>query len=326
MLEKFAEMKQDIAKEITQQMGRPIRYTANECNGFADRAKYMAGIAEDTLQDKMVGDDGKFKRFIRREPLGVVLVIPAWNYPLLTAVNGVVPALLAGKSVTTLLYIIINLYIIGNCVVLKHSQQTPLCAERILQAFELAGLPEGVLQVIHASHATCDYIIRHPLTAYVNFTGSVAGGRSVQQSAASKFIGTMYICVLSIIFTCNIGCGLELGGNDPAYVRPDANLKDAVENLVDGAMFNSGQCCCGIQRIYVHEKVYDAFVREAVDLTNVSNRLIMTQSHYISFIEICSGQPNGPKCNTWTNGKGLCCRCYPCGYPRRNRQGSKGND
>lgn len=238
MVEIFVGMKADIAREITQQMGRPIRYTPNEINGYADRARYMCSIAEQSLADKQVGDDGKFKRFIRREPLGIVLVIPAWNYPLLTAVNGVVPALLA-----------------GNCVLLKHSQQTPLCAERIQQAFEKAGLPEGVLQVLHASHSVCDYIIKHPLCSFVNFTGSVSGGRSIQQSASAKFIG----------------CGLELGGNDPAYVRPDANLNDAVENLVDGAMFNSGQCCCGIQRIYVHERVYDEFVRKAVELTNVSN-------------------------------------------------------
>jgi acyl-CoA reductase-like NAD-dependent aldehyde dehydrogenase len=239
MVEAFVSKKDEIAKEITIQMGRPIRYTGNEVNGFAERSKYMARLAVETLKDKEVVDADRpgFKRYIRREPLGTVLVIPAWNYPLLTAVNGIVPAILA-----------------GNCVVLKHSQQTPLCAERIYEAFKAAGLPEGVFQFVHMNHTTTEKAIKNPFVQFVNFTGSVQGGRSIYQSvASSKFIG----------------CGLELGGKDPAYVREDADLHDAIETLVDGSMFNSGQCCCGIERIYVHEKVYDEFVNGFVEVTKV---------------------------------------------------------
>lgn len=245
MVDAFVAKKPEIGAELTLMMGRPIKYAQNEVNGFAERAKYMASISESALKDKEVPNDPSkpgFKRFIRRDPLGVVLIIPAWNYPYLTAVNGIVPAILA-----------------GNTVVLKHSQQTPLCSERIAEAFKAAGLPDGVFSYLHMDHKTTAEVIKHPLVSFVNFTGSVPGGRQVQQACAvpagadnHKFIG----------------CGLELGGKDPAYVRPDANMESAVENLVDGSFFNSGQCCCGIERIYVHQQVYDEFVKKFVDLTN----------------------------------------------------------
>ena len=177
-----------------------------------------------------------FTRFIRREPLGVVLVVAAWNYPYLISVNCVIPALLA-----------------GNSVVLKQSSQTPLCAVRFADAFKEAGLPEGVFEVVNMDHEVCDYAIKHPLVSFVNFTGSVSGGHSVQKSASDKFIAT----------------GLELGGKDPAYVRADCDLEYAVENLVDGSFFNSGQCCCAIERIYVHESLYEEFVSKFVELTKV---------------------------------------------------------
>jgi len=175
------------------------------------------------------------RRFIRKVPLGVVFVVAPWNYPYLTAVNAVVPALMA-----------------GNAVILKHSQQTPLCAERFAEAFAAAGLPMGVFQHLHVDHDATAKIIQAPEIDFVAFTGSVPGGRAIEQAAAGRFIGM----------------GLELGGKDPAYVRADADLAHAVENLVDGAFFNSGQSCCGIERIYVHQSVFADFVDGAVALTN----------------------------------------------------------
>ena len=225
----------ELATELTWQMGRPVSQTPGELKrGFHERALYMCDIAEEALKDLDVGKKDGFQRFIRREPLGVVLVIAPWNYPWLTSVNAVVPALLA-----------------GNSVILKMAAQTPLVAERYAEAFKAVGLPTGVFQFLHMDHAQVAGIIADPRIAFVAFTGSVPGGQAVQKAAAARFIGT----------------GLELGGKDPAYVRPDADLNFAVENLVDGAYFNSGQSCCGIERIYVHKKIYQPFVDGFVQLT-----------------------------------------------------------
>jgi len=223
-----------IAIDLTWQMGRPIRYSANEVRGMLERARYMIDIAPEALAHLDVGPKADFRRFVRREPLGVVFTVAAWNYPYLIAVNSVVPAIMA-----------------GNVVLLKHSAQTPLCAERFAEAFREAGLPEGVFQVLHLSHEDTERVVKDARVAFVAFTGSVAGGHAIQRAIAERFIGA----------------GLELGGCDPAYVRHDANLPHAVENLVDGAFFNSGQSCCGIQRIYVHEMLYDDFVAGAIALT-----------------------------------------------------------
>ena len=223
-----------IAEELTWQMGRPARYAPNEVRGTLERARHMIAIAPLALRDLDAGPKEDFTRFVHREPLGVVFTIAAWNYPYLIAVNSVVPALMA-----------------GNAVILKHSAQTPLCAEQFADCLELAGVPRGVFQVVHASHEDTDRMIRDPRVDFVAFTGSVAGGHAVQRAAASRFIGV----------------GLELGGCDPVYVRHDANLTHAVENIVDGAYFNSGQSCCGLQRVYVHHGIYQKFVEGFVDLT-----------------------------------------------------------
>jgi acyl-CoA reductase-like NAD-dependent aldehyde dehydrogenase len=229
----FIAHRDDTALELTWQMGRPIRFAPGEVRGFEERARHMIAIAPQALADIDVGPKPGFRRFIRREPLGTVLVVAPWNYPYLTAVNAVMPALMA-----------------GNAVILKHSHQTPLCAERMQAAAETAGLPSGILQALHLSHAATTRLIEDVGVAHVAFTGSVPGGAAVERAAVGRFI--------------NIG--LELGGKDPAYVRADADLDHAVENLVDGAFFNSGQSCCGIERIYVHESVYDRFVEGAVAL------------------------------------------------------------
>ena len=221
-----------LGEELTRQMGRPIAYTPNEIRrGFQERALHMAGIAEQALAEITVTPES---RFIRREPLGVVLVVAPWNYPWLTSVNTVVPALLA-----------------GNAVILKMAQQTPLVAERYAEAFKAAGLPESVFQFLHLDHASTARVIGDPRIAFVAFTGSVEGGHAVQKAASGRFIAT----------------GLELGGKDPAYVRADADLPSAIENLVDGSFFNSGQSCCGIERIYVDKRVFRPFVDGFVELT-----------------------------------------------------------
>jgi acyl-CoA reductase-like NAD-dependent aldehyde dehydrogenase len=230
----FVADKAKIAEEISWQMGRPIAQSPGEVRGFEERARYMIEVAPEALKDLDVGEKAGFHRFIRRDPIGFVFVVAPWNYPYLTAVNSIVPALMA-----------------GNAVILKHSAQTPLCAERFAKAFQKGGLPEEVFQFLHLSHDDTAKIIQDPRVDFVAFTGSVAGGHAVQEAAAGRFIGT----------------GLELGGKDPAYVRPDANMNHAIENLVDGAFFNSGQSCCGIERIYAHEKIYDRFLEGFVDLT-----------------------------------------------------------
>ena len=223
----------DIASGITWQIGRPIRFAPSEVRGTLERARYMVAAAASALADIDPGPKPGFRRFIRREPLGVVFTVAAWNYPYLIAVNSVVPALLA-----------------GNAVILKHSAQTPLSAEVFAECLGAAGLPAGVFQVLHLRHEDTERIIGDARVDFVAFTGSVAGGHAVQRAAAARFIGV----------------GLELGGCDPVYVRHDADLAHAVENIVDGAYFNSGQSCCGLQRIYVHESIYDRFTRGCIDL------------------------------------------------------------
>lgn len=227
--------RQDLAQAITVQMGRPIRHAPSEIDGFAERARHMIAIADDALAPLAAAPGHEHDRFIRREPLGVTLTVAPWNYPLLTAVNSIVPALMA-----------------GNAVVLKHSDQTPLCAELLHQAFTQAGLPPGLFSYVHADHASTQKLVRAPQVRFVSFTGSVRGGRAVEESACGRFIGV----------------GLELGGNDAAYVRGDADIEAAVDSLVDGAFFNAGQSCCGIQRIYVARRAYDGFIEQAAALAN----------------------------------------------------------
>jgi acyl-CoA reductase-like NAD-dependent aldehyde dehydrogenase len=227
-------MTDEIVPELAWQMGRPIRYGAGEVRGFEERARYMIAIAEQALADIDPGPKEGFVRYVRRDPLGVVFTVAPWNYPYLTAVNSVIPALMA-----------------GNTVVLKHAASTLLVAERFQQAFDRARLPEGVFQHLVLSHPQVGEIIRSRLADMVCFTGSVAGGKAMEEASAGRFINV----------------GLELGGKDPAYVRPDANLPHAVENLVDGSFFNSGQSCCAIERIYVHKQVWNEFLDGFVDLT-----------------------------------------------------------
>ena len=223
-----------IGAELSWQMGRPVAHAPSELTrGFQERARWLLDAAEAALADEHQAPKDGFERFIRHQPVGVVLVVAPWNYPYLCSVNAVVPALLA-----------------GNAVVLKAASQTPLVAERWAEALAAAGLPAGVFQPVVADHDTVAGMVADRRVGYVAFTGSVAGGHAVQQAAARRFVGT----------------GLELGGKDPAYVRVDAPLEATVAELVDGAFFNAGQSCCGIERLYVHRDRFDEFVDAYVDL------------------------------------------------------------
>ena len=233
-LDIFVQQADDIAHEITLQIGRPLIYSAGEVRGVEERGRYMLECADTALAPQVPAGKEGFTRFIAREPLGIVLVIAPWNYPFLTAVNCIIPALAA-----------------GNTVLLKHSSQTPLCAERMEQVFLEAGLPEGVFQFLHLSHSDTENLICSPDIGFVNFTGSVPAGKQVQLAARQRFIDI----------------GLELGGKDPAWVREDADLSFAVEQLAEGSFFNSGQSCCGVERIYVHRKIYQEFVNAFVEKT-----------------------------------------------------------
>jgi len=234
-VENFVANKAAIASEITWQMGRPISHSPGEVRGFEERARYMISIAEAALAPVVPAPKAGFKRQIKRVPVGVVAVVAPWNFPYLTAVNAIWPALVA-----------------GNAVMLKHSHQTPLCAERFAQALNLAGIPDGVFQFLHLSHGDTARFVADRRINSVCFTGSVEGGHAIVASMAGGFASA----------------GLELGGKDPAYVRDDANIAHAVEVLTDGAFFNSGQSCCGIKRIYVHARVYKEFLAGVTDLTN----------------------------------------------------------
>ncbi len=227
---KLNEMAPVIVEEIAWQMGRPTRF-GGEFGGVNARTDYMSEIAAETLAPKTIEDSDKFRRYLAREPVGVVFIVAPWNYPYLTTINTLVPALIA-----------------GNSVVLKHASQTLLVGERLAEAFHAAGIPADVFQNVVLDHATTEALIAAKSFGFVNFTGSVGGGAAIEKAAAGTFTGL----------------GLELGGKDPGYVRADADLDAAVDTLMDGAMYNAGQCCCGIERIYVHESLYDAFVEKAV--------------------------------------------------------------
>ena len=227
---KLNEMKDVIVEELAWQMGRPTRY-GGEFGGVNDRTNYMSEIAATALAPQMVEDGATFRRYLAREAVGVVFIVAPWNYPYLTTINTLAPALIA-----------------GNTVILKHASQTLLVGERLAEAFHAAGVPADLFQNLVLDHATTEYLIANRAFNFVNFTGSVGGGQAMERAAAGTFTGM----------------GLELGGKDPGYVRADADLDAAVDSLMDGAMFNAGQCCCGIERIYVHESLYDAFVEKSV--------------------------------------------------------------
>jgi acyl-CoA reductase-like NAD-dependent aldehyde dehydrogenase len=259
-LEALLSMNDEIVPELAWQMGRPVRY-GGEKGGVEERTRYMVALAEKALAPYIPEDRPGFRRYLKKEPLGVVFVIAPWNYPYLTAVNSIVPSLMA-----------------GNAVILKHAAQTLVVGERFQKAFDMAGLPKGLFQNLVMSHGQTEKLLGSGKVDHCNFTGSVGGGRAIEKAAAGTFMTL----------------GLELGGKDPAYVLPDAKMDHAIANLVDGTFYNSGQCCCGIERIYVHERVYDQFVEGFIAETKnyvVGNPLDhsttmgpMAQSRFADFI------------------------------------------
>ncbi len=223
----FLDNKKEIEEELCRQMGRPISQCSGEMNGFEERARYMIEKSEQALKKVISKKNDEFDNFISKDPLGTIFIIAPWNYPYNTSVNSIIPSLLS-----------------GNTIILKHSSQTPLCAEQLFKAAKLSGLPDGVFQFLHLDHQSTSKIISDERIDHVLFTGSVNGGRQVKKAIGQRFINA----------------GLELGGKDPAYVRKDCNLQHAIENLADGSFYNSGQSCCGIERIYVDSEVYEDFV------------------------------------------------------------------
>lgn len=230
----FLANNQEIEEELCRQIGRPISQCGGEMRGFEERALYMIEKSDQALENITSKKNNEFNNYISKDPLGTILIIAPWNYPYNTSVNSIVPSLLA-----------------GNCVILKHSSQTPLCAEQLYKAAKTTGLPEGVFQFLHLDHQSTSKIIADNRIDHVLFTGSVSGGRQVKRAIGERFINA----------------GLELGGKDPAYVRKDCNLSHTIENLTDGVLYNSGQSCCGIERIYVDGAVYDDFVEGIKNIT-----------------------------------------------------------
>jgi acyl-CoA reductase-like NAD-dependent aldehyde dehydrogenase len=233
MVPAFRAQADRVAQEITRQMGKPLRQARSEIETMIDRAETMCRLAPAALADEPLPPKEGFERFIRHEPLGVVLDIAAWNYPLLIAVNVIVPALLA-----------------GNAVLVKHARLTPLCADHFVDAFRRTELPPDLIAAVRLDHDAVAELVRSGGVAYVSFTGSVEGGREVYHQVSHRFIE----------------CGLELGGKDPAYVAEDADFDFTVENVVDGAFYNAGQSCCAVERVYVARPLFDRFVEAAVAL------------------------------------------------------------
>jgi len=223
--------REEVARDITRQMGKPIAEARGEVGTCVARATHMASIAEETLADERLPEKAGFERFIAREPLGVVVDVAPWNYPLLTAVNVVAPAVLA-----------------GNAVVLKHASRTPLCAGHFARAFREAGAPDGLVEPLVADHAVVAKVLMRPEVALAALTGSNAAGREVHRAAAQRLLPVV----------------LELGGKDAAYLAEDAALDFAVPNVIEGAFYNAGQSCCGVKRIYAHAKVYAEFMERAL--------------------------------------------------------------
>ena len=234
----FRSMRETVALDITRQMGKPLVQARREVDTMLDRADTMLRLAPAGLEDETLEPKPGLRRFIRHEPLGIVLDIPAWNYPLLIAVNVVIPALLA-----------------GNAVLIKHARLTPLCGDAFIDAFRQTSLPADLVASVRVDHDTITRLIARRAVDFISFTGSVEGGREVYRHASAQLLDM----------------GLELGGKDPALVCEDANFDFAVANLVDGAFYNAGQSCCAVERIYVARPLFqtfvDAFVAEVRNYT-----------------------------------------------------------
>jgi len=223
-----------VATEITSQMGKPLIQSRREIDTMLDRAESLFKLAPEILKEDNILIDAHNIQKIQKEPIGLSLLISPWNYPLLTVVGSLIPSLLC-----------------GNPVLLKHSIRTPKVGQQFEEAFKSIGAL-GVVQHLFLENENLKYVYKLPNLNYVGFTGSVDGGKNVQKEIAKtgRFINTSF----------------ELGGNDAVYVREDADLDFAVESIVDGCLYNSGQSCCSVERVLVHASVYDQFLDKAADL------------------------------------------------------------
>lgn len=222
-------------------MGKPIAYARKEIGTMLERADYLFKVAPEVLKEETVLVDSTNYRKILKEPIGISLLISPWNYPLLTVVGGLISSILC-----------------GNPVLLKHSIRTPLVGMQFEDAFKSVGAI-NVVQHLFLDNQDIKKLYNIRNLNYVGFTGSVETGRTVQKeiAQANRFINA----------------NLELGGKDAAYVREDADLDFAVDSIVDGCMFNSGQSCCAIERVYVHSSLYDKFIDKAADLISKTYRM-----------------------------------------------------
>lgn len=283
----FRAMKEPVALDITRQMGKPLSQARREVDTTLDRAETMLRLAAGALQDEELPPKEGFHRFIRREPLGIVLDIPAWNYPLLITVNCVVPALLA-----------------GNAVLIKHARLTPLCGDAFAEAFRKTSLPADLVASVHVNHKIIGRLIEKRAVDFISFTGSVEGGREVYRQASAQLLDM----------------GLELGGKDPALVCEDVNFDFAVANLVDGAFYNAGQSCCAVERIYVARPLYrkfvDAYVAEVqkYKVGNPEDAVTdigpLAQRKALDFMDFQVGQAAGRGARLLTGGKRVPGRGY----------------
>lgn len=235
ILQKFsALLKENIeegARVLTSEVGKPLQQSRNEINGAGARIKWLTESAEKFLSDEVMGDDGNTKEVISYEPLGVICNISAWNYPYLVGTNVFVPALLA-----------------GNSVLYKPSEFSTLTGLQIEKFLKKAGVPDDVFQVAIGAREVGAALLDMNFDGYF-FTGSYATGKFIYEKVAPKMVP----------------CGLELGGKDPLYIASDIkDIKSIAAGTADGAFYNNGQSCCSVERIYVHEKVYNKYVEEFV--------------------------------------------------------------
>jgi acyl-CoA reductase-like NAD-dependent aldehyde dehydrogenase len=219
--------KEELAKTLTAEMGKPLQQSYNEINGARSRIKYFIDNAAEYLADEWVNIQGDTKEKIVYEPLGVIANISAWNYPYLVGTNVFIAALIA-----------------GNAVLYKPSEYTLLTGLHIQRLFYKAGLPENVFIVAVGAVPVGEAILALPLNGYF-FTGSYNTGKYIAEKTAHKLVPVQ----------------LELGGKDPLYIADDVeDIKAVAIGTADGAFYNNGQSCCSVERIYVHEKIYDAYI------------------------------------------------------------------
>ena len=228
LLEKNVEA---LASILTSEVGKPLQQSRNEINGARARIKWLTDNADKYLADEVMIQEGNLTERISYEPLGVVCNISAWNYPYLVGVNVFVPALLA-----------------GNAVMYKPSEYSTLTGLEIERLLKQAGVPNDVFHVAVGARSVGELLLELPFNGYF-FTGSYKTGKYIYEKVAPKMVP----------------CQLELGGKDPLYVADDvADIKAVAASTADGAFYNNGQSCCAVERIYVHEKVYDRYIDEFI--------------------------------------------------------------